>query len=121
MSLSLYTQEAMSKLFSDTGAFFAFSNQQFSEKRQPGVQYSSLGAGLIVPVANVKTLVDEMDKISEAGIAKDLEANSKETIILRELNNFECFYTGDITDCCDALKDYGITAEEIKNFFDSCQ
>lgn len=117
MSLSTYTQKAFSNLLSETGAFYAFSNQQFAEQQQPGIQYTSLGAGLIVPSSNAKKLVDGMEMITEAGIAQDLKENSKNDIILRELNNFECFYTSDISDCCDALEGYNISRDEIYEVF----
>lgn len=58
-----------------------------------------------------------MSKIIKVGIQDDLRINGKANIIKRELFNYECFYTGDIDDCVDALKDYGINLEEIQQVY----
>lgn len=113
-SLSSYTNDALTQLLNEAGAFFAFSQQQFEEKRKEGVQYSSLGAGLIAPRESVASVVDGIAKITKTGIEKDIEVNGRRAIIKRELMNHECFYTGDITDCVEALEDYGIDQDEIK-------
>lgn len=113
-SLSSYTNDAITQLLNESGAFFAFTNQQLEEKQKEGVQYCSLGAGLIAPKEAVRSVVDGIANITKAGIEKDIEENGKRGIIKRELMNFECFYTGDITDCVEALDDYGIERDEIK-------
>lgn len=113
-SLSSYTNDALTQLLNEAGAFFAFSQQQFEEKRKEGVQYSSLGAGLIAPRESVASVVDGIAKITKTGIEKDIEENGRRAIIKRELMNHECFYTGDITDCVEALEDYGFDQNEIK-------
>ena len=61
--------------------------------------------------------MDELDKIHEAGVKQDLAENGKDGVIKRELGNYECYYTGDIETCVDALKSYGITEEEIRVVF----
>ena len=48
----------MIKLFKDTGAFFAFSNEQVDEQKQEGVKYVSLGAGMICPKENASRLCE---------------------------------------------------------------
>ena len=45
---------------------------------------------------------------------EDKKENGKDTIILRELENHECFYVGNIEDAVEKLKDYPITEDEIK-------
>lgn len=112
--LSNYTQEAQSTLFDSLGAFFAFSDAQFNQSRKDGVNYCSLGNGLIVPKENAKALVNGLESISKKGIESDLAENGRKAIIRRELFNYECFYTNDISDCVDALSDYGIEREEIR-------
>jgi len=115
--LSNYVEEPQTELFSRIGAFFAFSNKQFDEQKKEGVKYTQLGCGLICPVGTATELMDELDKINEAGIKQDLEENGREGIIRRELENHECYYTGDTSACVDRLKDYGITREEIRVVF----
>jgi hypothetical protein len=116
-SLENYLEPRRTELLKECGAFFAFSQKQFARQKQDGVTYCSLGAGLISPKGSAKKLMNGLQRIWEEGIAQDLAENSKEAIILRELNNYECFYTGDITDCAEALKDYGIKTEEIMEAF----
>lgn len=117
--LSNYVEEAQTALFDRLGVFFAFSNKQFDEAKKEGVKYTQLGAGLICPVGKAKELMDELDKIHAAGMKQDLEENTREGVIRRELENHECYYTGDIESCVDRIKDYGITAEEIQVVFRS--
>ncbi len=111
--LTHYTQDKQTELFNQTGAFFAFSNKQFNEAKKEGVCYVNVGAGLIVPNENAKLLLQQLDKIHSEGIAQDIEENGKDAIIRRELFNYECFYSGDICNCVDALKDYGYSYDDI--------
>lgn len=115
--LSHYVEKAQTEAFEKAGAFFAFSNSQFDEKKVEGVKYYNMGAGLICPKDTAKQLLADLDAIQASGIKQDLAENGKEGVIKRELNNHECYYTMDITDCVDKLKDYGITAEEILAVF----
>jgi hypothetical protein len=115
--LSNYTEAAQTELFNETGAFFAFSTKQFNEAKKEGVTYVDLGAGLIAPKEQSKKLMDGLAEIQQKGIELDLKENGKKNIILRELGNYECFYSYDIDPCCDALEQYGITREEIATVF----
>ncbi len=108
-----YTDRAISMLLDKNGAFFAFGNDQFNEKKKEGVIYVSLGAGLICPKENTKIVIIGINKICSNSIKKDIKTNGITNIIKRELINYECYYVGDISACVDALKDYGITREEI--------
>ena len=48
------------------------------------------------------------------GIDADIKENGLRAIIRRELFNYECFLTCDISDCADALADYpGITRARV--------
>ena len=88
-------------------------NSQFEEKRVDGITYTQNSSGMIAPKENFKTLVQEIDKIYEDGIKQDIEENGIESIIKRELSNYECNYTGEIEDAVDALEDYGITYDDV--------
>jgi Glu-tRNA(Gln) amidotransferase subunit E-like FAD-binding protein len=46
-----------------------------------------------------------------------LAENGKDGVIERELHNHEAFYVGSIRDTVDALSDYGITREEIRQVY----
>lgn len=118
--LSHYTEDRQTQLFQDTGAFFAFDQKQFDEAmkyRNKNCKWVSLGSGLIAPKNMVNTILKGLKKIQQEGIQQDLKENGKQKVIERELFNHECFYTGDYQDCVEALKDYGITKEEIKAEF----
>lgn len=113
MSLSTYTQDAQTKLFEKTGTFFAFSQDQYDKSAIAEVNYVSLGMGMLVPKENAKALVAGLSDINKIGIETDLKENGKKAIIERELFNYECFYTGEIEDCVEALKEYEIAKSEI--------
>ena len=112
--LSDYINDKNSKLFEETGTFFAFSNEQFKEQMKKGKKYVNMGGGMITEKGNEEKLVKGLNKNYKEGIKQDLKENGKEKIILRELQNYEAFYTGNIDDTVENLKDYpGITKEDI--------
>lgn len=122
--LSDYINNAQTEVFNKHGAFFAFSNKQFDEKKQNGVKYVSLGAGLICPVNNAKQLNTDLNAVWDAGIKQDLAENGIKAIIHRELANHECQITGDYSEVIDKLSAYGITSEQIEaewpEYWDLC-
>ena len=115
--LSDYIDPPMTAIYDDIGAFFAFSNEQFDEAKKDGVEYSSLGSGLICPKGKEEELINRLDKVFSDGIKQDLEENGKEGVIIRELYNHEIFITWDITDTVRALEGYGITEKEVEEQF----
>jgi len=116
-TLSNYTEQALTEIFDETGAFFAFGDDQFAEKKKEGVTYRGMGGGLICPLENCLTLFEGIEEIHAAGIAKDIKENGIRAIIERELYNHECFYISDYSDAVDALKDYKITKEQVKKVY----
>lgn len=111
------TDKKIKDLLDSIGAFFAFSDNQFEEAKKTGVTYCSVGNGLLTPIGSEKKLVSEMSAIYAESRKLDLELNGKESIIRRELFNYESFYIGDIEDAVDALKVYEITEDEVKEAF----
>jgi len=101
------------------GVFFAFSDTQFEEQKKEGVKYASVGAGCICPVDNVKPFIKAFDAIQKQGIAQDIKENGKAAIIERELANYECYWTSDISGCVDALEDYSFTVEDIQRVYNN--
>lgn len=112
--LSHYTEEAQTNIFDNTGAFFAFGKEQFTNKKVEGVNYVQLGSGLVCPKDKAEELTKGLENIQAEGIKKDIEDNGIKAIIHRELGNYETHLTLDFTDTTNALKDYGITKEQIK-------
>lgn len=112
-SLIHYTQDRQTAVFNETGAFFAFTRKQFDQAKKEGVEYCRIVSGLICPVQNAKKLINQLAVIQQEGIVQDIQENGKQAIIRRELFNYECFYTGDICNCVDALQDYGYSYDDI--------
>lgn len=112
-----YREDAQTALFDSTGSFFAFSMKQFNEAKKDGVKYTNCGAGLICDSRHVTELVDGLDAINKAAIKQDLTDNGKRNIIIRELYNHEAFYTCDVADTFDAVKQYGFTKDEIYKIY----
>lgn len=114
-----YQEQAQTELLNRTGSFFAFSQQQFDESKQPNTSYVACGLGLICPKQNVDTLLAELDTIYKSAIQQDIKENGIEKIIIRELYNHECFYTGDIDDVICKLQGYGIDDDLISKTYSS--
>ena len=115
--LSNYIQDAQTTLLNQTGAFFAFSQEQFNEGKKEGAKYSAIGGGMICPKEKVDILMAGLDVIQQAGIKQDIADNGIEAIIARELSNHEAFYTYNLSDTIQALEDYDIKPEQVKEVF----
>ena len=112
-----YIEEAQTKLFNDTGAFFAFSTEQFEREARKGVKYVNCGMGLIAPKENVKRLLEGLDLIAKEGIKQDIKENGIDNIIGRELYNHEAFYTGSAESTIEALDGYNIPLKDVKRVY----
>ncbi len=116
--------EAMTALFLECGTFFAFNNDQFREGIEKAKANGKLtkkvvnmGAGMYCPKEHVDTLCDGLDNLTKYWIKNDLEHNSKDEIIRRELENHEAYYSGDLESTVRALKGYKFTVEEIAEVY----
>ena len=98
--------EKQSILFKKTGAFFAFSQKQYDEKRQNGVVYVNMGRGMICPKKNASKLIEGLDKIIIESIEEDVTENGAEAIVRREYFNHESQLTGCTEDAFNALREY---------------
>ena len=112
-----YREDKQTALFDSTGSFFAFSMKQFNEAKKEGVKYTNLGAGLICDSNHVTELVEGLDAINKAAIKQDIADNGIDGIIIRELYNHEAFYTMDIYDTFQTVKQYGISEVEVRRLF----
>jgi hypothetical protein len=107
------------ELLKKCGVFFAFSNEQFLANKTPlkeGEKYVSIGGGGYMPKGNIDAFSEGMKSISKLGKNKVKENNLAETEILYELNNHECFYTGDYSDVVDMFKGT-YTEEQIRDVY----
>ena len=95
LSLTKITEDKFSKLFKDNGAFFAFGQKQFEEKKQPGIDYVTLASGLICPKENALKVIEEFDKIHTEGVKEQVSLFGAERIIEYEYFNHETQISGD--------------------------
>lgn len=117
--LSQYMEAKQTKAFKKAGAFFAFSTKQFDEAKKEGIKYTNLGGGLICDKVKADTLIAELETIYKNCIREDIKDNGLSGIVLRELNNHEAYYTGDIESTAEALEDYPVTNEDIMRVFEN--
>jgi hypothetical protein len=100
-------------LFTECGVFWAFSMEQFKEQAPKGVKLVSIGMGGYLPKENYQKLVDGLAEIKK--YKRDMRKQIKaEDAILYELNNYECFYTGDIEDAMPVLAELGYSYEQVR-------
>jgi hypothetical protein len=115
---------AMDKIMSEHGAFFAFSKKQYDEAAKAGVNYISLGSGLIAPDDKAESLIESFSAITAEKIAYELANNTRKDIIWYELGNHECQIVGSYREVIEVLAPYGITEDEIKSewpaYWDHC-
>jgi len=108
------TQDTISKVLDQYGAFFAFSNKQFEESRKEGVKYVDLGAGLIAPQGTGKKIAAGIEAATKEGVAADKKEKTNKEIIWDAFANYECQISCDTSDAVEALDGYGFTKEEIQ-------
>jgi len=107
-------EQGQTELFKKTKTFFAFSTKQYKEQAKAGIKYIDMGGGMITPTENVKEVIETLDTIHKEGMNQDIKENGHQAIILRELQNYEAFYTNDTEQTIEALEDYpGITKQDI--------
>jgi hypothetical protein len=113
-------QDKLTKITDDLKVFFAFSESQLNEglekigeKRE---NLTSIGMGGFIPKYNVKKYIEETSKLNEWFVKEVKKLNPNE-VIRYELNNYEAYYTGDISTAYEVLKDYGFTREDVLNVF----
>lgn len=112
-------QKRYDKLLNECGVFWAFSKEQFEEGKTPlgpGEKYVSIGAGGFMPKHNHAKLTAGMKEI-DAWQKQAIKAAKADEVILYELNNYECFYTGSIEPAMDVLGSLGFTEEQVKKVY----
>ncbi len=116
-------QAKYDKLMEDCQVFWAFGEDQFKEGKKKinlkkGEKLTSIGSGGFMPNKHYKQFVEGMKAIDKW--AKTSKKDDK-AVILYELNNHECFYTGDWYNAMPRLKDLGYTEKQVKTVFRSAE
>ena len=107
----------ISDSINDHQVFFAFNDDQFNSSiakitLNDGDKIVSIGCGGYMPKSKLESYKNAIDNI-EKTFEKDINDNNlRKALIIYELYNHECFYTGDIDDCLSALPD-NYTYEEV--------
>ncbi len=118
------TDIIMAKIMSEHGAFFAFSEQQFKEKKQFGIEYVDVFFGMLAPKSEAQAIIDKLQLLSKERKEWTLANNTKESIIWYELANHECQIVGSYNEIIGLLSEYDIIEEEIKaewpKYWDNC-
>jgi len=111
----------LSNVLTKHGAFWAFSNEQVRTNPlyNKDVKYVSMGAGLICPKEQAKSLDKAITALNKLCTAKRLKTEGLDGIILYELQNHECFWKGDYDDVIELLAEYGASEADIKRVFDA--
>ena len=116
--------EEQTKLFASSGAFFAFSSEQWEKANDSNLNYKSLGGGLYCPEQNADKLTQQLKDLQASKIKWELDNNTLKDIIWYELANHETQITGDITDAYEVLIQYGISKEDVikehKDYYQHC-
>lgn len=98
------------KELNKTGVFWAFGNDQFDEnkthKDAPDNEYISVGAGGYIHKSN-KEKLDNFLKNTAPKLKKDFVSRINiDDLIRYELNNHECYYTGDFSKVINIIHSY---------------
>lgn len=113
-------QDKLTKLINEVGAFFAFGSIQLEEALKKHnykkEDLTSVGYGMIMPKANVKTYTEKSKKLKKWFNNKISKLDANE-IIRYELNNHECYYSGEIGEAMPILSEYGFTPEQVLTVF----
>ena len=110
----------MNKILDDLKVFWAFGNSQFEEGLkqidEKKENMTSIGMGGFIPKKNLKEYIKQMTDYQTWYVkeVKKLDANQ---VIRYELNNYECYYSGDITDAFKVLEEFGFTKEDVLKVF----
>lgn len=106
--LKIQKESKFSQLILDCKMFFAFSNEQFNASKtelKEGEKYVSIGAGAYLPKSYVTAWIEGSENITKWYNLEVKKSKNDEAEILYELRNYEAFYTYDIEDAFEVLKD----------------
>ena len=109
----------LSALLDTCGIFFAFSKEQFESNKKEGVCYVRGYHGMIIPKNNVKLFERKFDEYCEGKDTMFRENIDIKEYILYQLNNHECFYTGDYVEVLELVESIypTCTIEDIRQVF----
>lgn len=117
MAIKKEVQKRHEALLDECGVFWAFSNEQFKESApDKSVTLVNIGMGGYMPKEHHARLLDGMNEIAKYEKQAIKKAKADE-VILYELNNYECFYTGDISDALEVLEPLGYRKNQVLDVY----
>ena len=99
-------EDKVTQLIKDVRMFFAFSTEQFQKnktQKEEGEKYVHIGAGAYLPKSQVENYISGIENINKWYKAAVKGNKLRKQEIAYQLNNYECYYTGDISDALEAL------------------
>jgi hypothetical protein len=126
MYLSDYLEAGNKAIYKKYGVFFAFGTEQLNEGLKinldkgitiEGDKTTKFPLGMFAPTKHKESVLKELDSNFDKAVKEDIKANGKEKIIVRELYNYECFYTGDIHDALSKVSVYGYTLQDVEKAY----
>lgn len=105
--------------FTSYWAFFAIGQHQFDQAlawRDPD-DIASCWNCLYAPKEVAEQMMKDFDAHIESERLRRLHEVGLKNIILYELNNYECYYTGDIEDALPILESYWATPDQVWALF----
>lgn len=99
-------EDKITQLIKDVRMFFAFSTQQFQEnktEKEESEKYVHIGVGAYLPKSQVENYISGIENINKWYKATIKGNKLRKQEIAYQLNNYECYYTGDISDALEAL------------------
>jgi len=115
-------QAKQTKLFDKVGLFFAFNQRQLDEGlkeiKANKKDIISIGAGGLLPKKNLDTFLKGSNQLRK-WLVNEVKKLDLDDVINYELNNYECFYTGDCGPAYEVLKDYSITQAQILTVYNN--
>lgn len=125
-TLQDYMGEQQTAAFKEHGAFFAFGQKQFDEKKEAGVVYSDMGHGLICPKGKCLSLFNALETLYDEALDQQIKEHDPEQIVRHEYFNRETQITNDTAPAREALEVYVqrapavFTEELIDQVFKAC-
>ena len=116
-----WMQDELSKLFAKYKVFFAFSKKQFDEGlANHGIskdeKLAEVVGGGVIPSKNSKAFYNDFEALHE-NLKKEIKKLDPVIVIEYELSNYEAYYTGDLQDAFEVLKDYDYTIEQVRQVY----
>lgn len=114
------------QILEDCHIIFSFEvedlKKQINDLKSQGImsedeEVARLGCGLFVPKSLYNSYITKVKEWEDEQKNELLNPEKRLAKIKYELNNYECYYTGEIDEAVEALEGLGITRQEIQEVY----